>query len=982
MRKLFLLLPALVLSLALNATILDIAPNSPQSSDNIRREIRDHISAGDTLRLADGTYTESEVITLDKSVTIIAADGAHPIIAQHYYSKITNGSDVKFIGIKFDGSLYNEGAGANDHCFYPYDNTAGNELHFEDCEFTGFKSYVLYNGGSYSLDSLIINNCYFYDNTKSSVIFFNKHVTEGLQTVKGVHITNSTFANNNTTADYSVIYIINQTQSTVADIELTVDHCTFYNNPVINSDHSSIRSYKSTKVTISNCIFAHPAPINFRATCLYGGTITNCLTYNLSYDNSPNGHRKESSTDPVMDGNFTADPLFTDAANGDFSFAGNYETMTISPARGAATDGSDLGDPRWYTAPVLPSTDFATPYAFVGAKAIASNSMELDANNYIHSKSSGGSAIWKIHANKACYVQITLNLLDSYSAGHRYEVNIFDAENNSIGFATEGSWSNSTGDKLLPQMILLPATGDYKIELANNESGSTTTIKSITLSYAGGDMMDISSSANTTLYAADAWYNTGATRADGQISYSSWNSDDSWVKWNIATTETKFYDLTLHISTTNAHQCKVAIYEDESAEPVAGPLQESYSEITGDAVDINLGRINLVGGKNYVVKVTNPVSGSLAKIASLTFAPVLSTSTTLPGTLAFNNAVLSEKAHITDSKLYFNEIGDTNPQGQWARWNVTTGHDGLFLFTLNVESANGQSYKISIFDDSENLVDSYDVKPSSGAQTLKHYFNLTAGDYSIQVENTTSYSKGHLISFVVTEPDDVITMDENAEDNSAWSNKVNDENSYDVHILRTLKAGMYNTFCLPFAVNSTMCKDIFGNDVEIYTLGEAIADGAILNVSLTPATDIYQGTPVFIKPASDVVNPTFSSVQIASANPAATTKTNANFVGSFVKTTLEANSDILYLGPDNTLYYPNEATPIKGFRAWFVIHDVSGPASLIKRMHIVNSTHSTTEINLVNESAKVGGSEKILENGHLFIIRDGVRYNALGVRVK
>ena len=100
MKKLFLLIPAFLLSIAINATILDIAPNSPQASDNVRREIRDHINSGDTLRLADGTYSEAEVIELNKSVTIIAAEGAHPIIAQHYYSKVFGGADVKFIGIK------------------------------------------------------------------------------------------------------------------------------------------------------------------------------------------------------------------------------------------------------------------------------------------------------------------------------------------------------------------------------------------------------------------------------------------------------------------------------------------------------------------------------------------------------------------------------------------------------------------------------------------------------------------------------------------------------------------------------------------------------------------------------------------------------------------------------------------------------------------------------------------------------------------
>ena len=70
MKKVFLFISVLMFAVMANATILDIAPNSPKSSDNVRREIRDHINPGDTLRLADGTYSESEVILLQQKVLI------------------------------------------------------------------------------------------------------------------------------------------------------------------------------------------------------------------------------------------------------------------------------------------------------------------------------------------------------------------------------------------------------------------------------------------------------------------------------------------------------------------------------------------------------------------------------------------------------------------------------------------------------------------------------------------------------------------------------------------------------------------------------------------------------------------------------------------------------------------------------------------------------------------------------------------------
>ena len=191
---------------------------------------------------------------------------------------------------------------------------------------------------------------------------------------------------------------------------------------------------------------------------------------------------------------------------------------------------------------------------------------------------------------------------------------------------------------------------------------------------------------------------------------------------------------------------------------------------------------------------------------------------------------------------------------------------------------------------------------------------------------------------------------------------------------------MYNTFCAPFAISSSLCKAVFGSDVEIYTLKEATVEGDILNVELKSETSIYQGTPVLIKPSSDIVDPSFNGVSIVSATPAATTKTNANFVGTFIKTELEANPDILFLGPNNTLYFPEQTTPIKGMRAWFVVHDVPGGSHMIRHARIVQNEQVVTAIELVNQ--KPIDTIKVVENGQIIIVRDGIRYNTLGARVK
>ena len=1028
MRKLFLLLPALVFTLITNAKEIEI---SSATSNIIHSTIAaSTTNDGDVIVLTDaGPYVNSKANSDDytkiaKNVTIKAADGIQPVIKFEVPIQARNGKSGKFIGIKFDGSSLQY----DQFIFVKDDDLNDNELEFEDCEFYNFSKYIVnvrnntkanslvfknckfYNNstnrgilnqgnigrleldgcevsnfvkefihgysGTSHVDECIVNDCYFHDNSRSSIMFVASTV-DGTQTCDQLTVTNSTFANIDASGEYESVIDIRPYGTAVTDaIQVLVDHCTFYNNTVKNSDHANIRTAYLSDVTVSNCIFYYPSEYATRATyCTGGGNINNCLTYNYTAEGTK-GHAYGATVNAAS---IVADPLFNNLANNKYTFAGDWTTtpMSLSPARGAATDGSDLGDPRWYTAETLPSTNFASPYILLGEKAILSGSFALNGNNYIQSQNSTtpGLAIWKIQAERQGSIQVTLNIAADNTSGHRYEIAIYDAENNLVGTPlaeSENAWS--AGDKILGSFDI-PAVGNYTIKLTNDCNYSSTILEGIPLSYLGGAVIPVSPSANTTLNIADALF-SGCTRDADYIQFPSSGTSSAWIKWNISTSETAFYDITLNIDAPNAHGLTVEVFENEAESAVASVTEGPYVSSTG-VLALALGRINLVGGKNYIVKVTNAPSGSTAKITSLIFAPVVSSTINLPDVLPFNQAVLSARAHVTDGNLYFAPIGDTDPLGEWAQWAVAIDHDGLFLFTMNVNSDNGQSYRISIKDDAENPVDSYENNPHSGSQTITHYFALPAGNYFIKVENTTYYSHGYLVSFEVTESPNSLFISENATDNSAWASKVDDENAYDVQIIRTLRAGMYNTFCLPFAVSYSQCKAVFGNDVEIYTLGEATVEGEALNVTLNNSSDIYQGTPVFIKPYTDIVNPIFTGVQFKRATPSPTTKTNADFVGTFIQTTLTANTDILYLGPDNTLYYPEVDTPIKGFRAWFTIHGAAAP--VIRRMNIIERTGEATSINLINDAKNDG---KYLENGQLIIIRDGVRYNAMGIMIK
>ena len=124
---------------------------------------------------------------------------------------------------------------------------------------------------------------------------------------------------------------------------------------VKGTGYAAIGQIKTSDAIVSNCIFAMPTSVDGVRAIRDVAQANNCLTFNYLYDSGRGIHG-----DVVRNNCIFADPLFDDLANDNYTFKGDWTTMEISPARGAATDGTDLGDPRWYSDEVLPSTSFAS----------------------------------------------------------------------------------------------------------------------------------------------------------------------------------------------------------------------------------------------------------------------------------------------------------------------------------------------------------------------------------------------------------------------------------------------------------------------------------------------------------------------------------------------------------------------------------------------------------------------------------------------
>ena len=147
---------------------------------------------------------------------------------------------------------------------------------------------------------------------------------------------------------------------------------------------------------------------------------------------------------------------------------------------------------------------------------------------------------------------------------------------------------------------------------------------------------------------------------------------------------------------------------------------------------------------------------------------------------------------------------------------------------------------------------------------------------------------------------------------------------------RTLYAdGSWNTLCLPFDV--TISGSVLdGAVVKTLSSSDYDSETGILTLNFTESlSEIEAGKPYIVKwddgSTQNIVNPIFEGVTISST---AATETDGSdwvdFVGTFSPITLEADDrNVLYLGADNTLYYPSADMTVGSCRAVFKLNGIT-----------------------------------------------------------
>lgn len=225
-----------------------------------------------------------------------------------------------------------------------------------------------------------------------------------------------------------------------------------------------------------------------------------------------------------------------------------------------------------------------------------------------------------------------------------------------------------------------------------------------------------------------------------------------------------------------------------------------------------------------------------------------------------------------------------------------------------------------------------------------------------------------------------LTLADNADNSSAISAANGQWSNVTLNGRTLYKDGNWNTLCLPFAMTAEQVTAQLAPSA-LMTLSSTSLDGNTLTMTFADATTIEAGKPYIIKwaAADDLVNPVFSGVTISNEVVNIET-TNADFKGNYAPVVYETvNKNVLFLGAGDMFYWPDgtEPTTVNAFRGYFELKGIEAGtgAPALRIVSNLNGENGATGIENLREEGK---AVKFIENGVLYILRDGVRYDVMG----
>lgn len=319
--------------------------------------------------------------------------------------------------------------------------------------------------------------------------------------------------------------------------------------------------------------------------------------------------------------------------------------------------------------------------------------------------------------------------------------------------------------------------------------------------------------------------------------------------------------------------------------------------------------------------------------------------------------------------------------GEFNNWAKEHGEflkedENIYSLTIHIEA---DTYKFKVVDNAwlgnGGTMKRGDTSVTTGGWTFKSDDNseckLVAdidGDYTF-----TWYSDTKKLT--VTYPEIIIGDG----DNSNVLNSLNGK-TVDLTVTRSFASGKLYTLVLPFAMDNSTVINVFGANVELYDFTSLSENNGelILNFTEQATPEIAAGTPYLIKPATnangfDLTGVTINTATTPVAQTYGTTTITMQPVLSATAEDKTNGTSQYWLAANNSLY--NNVVSIKGLR---VIFDVQTTKANVRARAAFNEN---IETGLDNNQLPISNIQKLIENGQLIIIREGVKYNVQGQKL-
>ena len=224
---------------------------------------------------------------------------------------------------------------------------------------------------------------------------------------------------------------------------------------------------------------------------------------------------------------------------------------------------------------------------------------------------------------------------------------------------------------------------------------------------------------------------------------------------------------------------------------------------------------------------------------------------------------------------------------------------------------------------------------------------------------------------------DGMTLDESI-DNAPWITD-NNNKAITVKTVRTLKANIWNTLCLPFNVNKDLLEATFNTNVELRVFDEYDDATYTMKFKTPENNSIAAGTPFLIKVNAVIKDPTFTGVTISDIAAQANGNDGVSFVGTYGPQDLATDGTNLFITTENKLAKPTATGNIMpGLRAYIVVPEnfnssarlfLDDEATAINSIGNKKATNSATLYNLQGQRVEHPRSGLYIKNNKLTIIR-------------